>query len=231
MKTSSRVSRLSVVSLVLGLCAIASAIWVRQRIRSAPDGGHPDLARLSSERSRMEAAAAELPGLRAQAAQRRAIPDNSARPWQVSAGWSITPAANSPSERVVLRRSAPGIDWPGLVATVTDLERRPGWRIATLEIRSRGSRHQREIAAVEIVLEHATATPGQPADVRPPAVPASAGGATPAAPRKVGRGPSLRRPSASAGRQAARLRLPARPALRSDPTLRAAPEKPHSFSL
>ena len=207
---------------------IALTVWLRHRIRAQPEA---DLAQLRSERAGMVAAAAELQKLRAQAARLRTNPDESALPWQVSAGWSVARASQDSTERVVLRRTAPGIDWSSLVATVAELEQRPGWRIATLEIRSRGSRHRREIAAVEIVLERATATPGQPADIRPPVVPASAGGATPVAPRKVGRGPSLRRPSACADRQAARLRLPARPALRPVPTLRAAPEKTHSSSL
>jgi hypothetical protein len=110
----------------------------------------------------------------------------------------------------------PSLTWIELVHAIGIIERRSGGRIVGLDVRSRGSRETREIAAVEIVA-------GAPATVRPRADAPSPGAAGPAQPRKAGRVRSLRRPSAFADRQAARLRLPARPPLASDPALRGSP--------
>ena len=219
MKPTSPVSRRTWAALLFGTILLGGLLFVRSR--GLPDAMRPDAEwdALRGEKLRLSATTPDmLATLRRELAllQRAA---NSA-PGALPAGWKVA------ATDVALHyhhTGSPALTWTELSRFVTELEQRSGGRVITLDIRSRGSRQRREIAGVEIVVQRATATPGQPADVRPPAVPASAGRAAPARPRKVGRGPSLRRPSACADRQAARLRLPARPSLRPSPTLRVTP--------
>ncbi len=98
--------------------------------------------------------------------------------------------------RVRYVRQSGGFTWSELLAFVAQCEERTG--LVLLDIQSQGTTRQRSIARVEIVV---SGTPGTTRREVGATFPEASG---PDAPRKVGRGPSLRRPSASTGR----LRLP-----------------------
>lgn len=112
-----------------------------------------------------------------------------------AAGSRFTSSFDPTTQRLALRADARVPPWPEIITAVERLEQQPGWRIVSLDLRSRGTRHHREISTVEIVLARAVATPGRPAVGL-----VSPGGVAPARPRKAGRSSALRRTSASAGR-------------------------------
>lgn len=225
MKRPAAVSRRQWAALLLGVTLLGGLLVLRTR--GLPDAVRPDAEwdALRADQLRLSATTANvLASLRRELAILER--PTSAATGALAAGWQVEAESAGVSRDAVLRYHYTGstaLTWAEVGRVVTELEQRYGGRVIALDIRSRGSRQRREIAGVEIVVQRAAATPGQPADVRPPAVPASAGSAEPARPRKVGRGPSLRRPSACADRQAARLRRPARPPLRPSPTLRGTP--------
>ena len=106
--------------------------------------------------------------------------------------------------------------WAELVGVVTVIEQRSRGRIVSLDVRSRGSKEQREIAAVEIIA-------GAPATVRPQP------GRTFAGRGRAGRAAedrarSLATPSVRLRRSPSRpAPAPGRPSLASVPALRGTP--------
>lgn len=98
--------------------------------------------------------------------------------------------------RIRYLREGGGFTWSELLAFVAQCEERTG--LVSLDIQSQGTTRQRSIARVEIIVP---GTPGTTLRQAGAAFPEASG---PDAPRKVGRGSSLRRPSAFTGR----LRLP-----------------------
>jgi hypothetical protein len=173
---------------------LACVLAVRQRgdlLSFAEDG---ELVRLREERQRLsvfDPAAV----LKLQAAADALNDRNAVRRWP--AGWSAQ-AVTSPDglKRLTWKLTPMGTaTWSGLVQAIEALAVLPGNRIVSVAVRSRGTLAEREIAAVEIVLEQPTPTPSR----RNPSGGTGLSGAEgPATPPAVGAGPSLRRPSASA---------------------------------
>ncbi len=199
--------------LALGASLVLVAALLTLRFRGGATAFPPEaeLQAMRTERARLSSfSAAALDALRHERALLQAPPTAGET---LPAGWNEHVVGG----RVIYRYGGEApLAWAELVGVVTALEQRSGRRIVSLDVRSRGSKEQREIAAVEIVA-------GAPATVRPQPDAPSPGAAGPAGPRKTGRVRSLRRPSASADRRAARLRLPDRPSLASDPALRGTP--------
>lgn len=127
--------------------------------------------------------------------RQRGHPDDAALP----DGWLREELPSSETSALHIRyvRHGGGISWNELLAFVAQCEGRTG--LVSLDIQSQGTTRQRSIARVEIVVPFTPGTTRRQAGATFP----EASGAD--APRKVGRGPSLRRPSAFTGR----LRLPA----------------------
>ncbi|MDI1335802.1 MAG: hypothetical protein PSU94_06410 [Lacunisphaera sp.] len=174
---------------------LLAVLSVRQRsdlLRFAEDS---ELVRLRAERQRLSAF--EPAAVRALQTALDTREDRVAtlRPWPE--GWSVQ--AGEPidgSERVSWRLAPIGPpSWSELVKAVLALASVPGNRISSVEIRSRGTLTEREIASVEIVLQHPTAPPSRR---NPSGGTVGPGADVPATPPAVGSGPSLRRPSASA---------------------------------
>jgi|CXWL01.1.fsa_nt_gi hypothetical protein len=181
--------------LAFGAALLAAVLAVRQRgdlLRFAED---EELVRLRAEHQRLstyEPAAVHALQVAADALNgRRAAQQH----WPE--GWS-THALSAPngSSEVSWRITAKGTPtWTGLVNAVAALVSVPGNRIVSVEIRSRGTLSEREIASVDIVLVQPTPTPSRR---NPSGGTGWPGPEVPATPPAVGAGPSLRRPAASA---------------------------------
>ncbi|MDP3070032.1 MAG: hypothetical protein Q8N18_07060 [Opitutaceae bacterium] len=216
MKRNFSVSRRQWAALLFGAMLLGGLLFVRTR--GLPDAVRPDAEwdALRAEHIRLSATTPDvLTSLRRELALLER--PHTAGPGAVPVGWKVeadpADAAHDGSLRYRYTGST-ALTWAELGRFVTELEQRSGGRVIVLDIRSRGSRERRQIAGVEIIVAGAPETTRRKAGATLP------GAAEPARPRKVGRGPSLRRPSACADRPAARLRLPARPPLRPSPTLR-----------
>ncbi len=145
--------------LVLSAVLLIAAVYGRQSGGFAKLARDAELDQLRAEQHRLaacdpdalRAAQAAVVALRGQAAVNEGWPEGwiaRAEPSAEGSGrsrWRLTP------------RSEP--TWPAFAQTVTALAGTPGRRIVALEVRSRGTLTQREIAAVEILLEQPTATP------------------------------------------------------------------------
>lgn len=186
--------RLAGLGLSLALLVIAAAEryrggWVTPIASASLEELHREQARLAiHDDETVTRLRRELAALRAHASVE---PDA----FVAAAGRTFASSFDPATHRLTFRMDAPAPRWNELVAALDRLEQQPGWRIASLDLRSRGTRHRREISTVEIILERAVATPGRPA-----VGPVSPGGAAPAVPRNAGRSSALRRTSASAGR-------------------------------
>jgi hypothetical protein len=223
MNSRTKVSRAAVVGFVASLLVLAGLLAMRYGGWPRPTDPAQIIPALEAERAKLLIAIADRPRLLAEVeATRRDATGDEVQRWSAPVGWSLRLDPGQ-GQRATLVADRPAPSWAAIIETVRQLEHHAGWRMVGLDVRTGGSRHRRHIAAVEIVLEGPTATPGRPPDMRPAAVPVSPGEVSSAEPQKVGLVPSLRRPFDSADRQAARLRLPIRPPLRSDPTLRGAP--------
>ena len=199
--------------LALGASLVLLGVLLTVRFRGSAVALPPEtaLGALRAEHARLSPfSAAALNALRRERDLLRATPTSGEI---LPASWS----EHAGEERTTYRYGGDSpLAWAELVRAVTLIERRSGGRIVSLDIRSRGTREQREVAAVKMVT-------GAPATARPQADAPSPGAVGPSRPRKVGRGSSRRRPSACAVRPASRLRLPARPSLLPSPTLRGRP--------
>lgn len=181
--------------LTFGVALLAVVLYVRQHgelLRFAEDG---ELVRLRAERQRLSAF--EPAALRATQAKLEELEKRTAtdRPWPE--GWSGR--EENPGEDAggaTWRLSPTGVpSWTGLVNAIGTLVSVPGSRIVSVQIRSRGTLTERQMASVEIVLTQ----PTTPWSRRNPSGGTTGPGAgDPATPTAVGAGPSLRRPSASA---------------------------------
>jgi hypothetical protein len=195
--------------LAFGAALLAAVLAVRQRgdlLRFAEDA---ELVRLRTERQRLSAY--EPVAMHALQAAADALNGRRATKQRWPEGWSARamPAPNG-SDEVSWKFTPTGIPtWAGLLNAVAALVSVPGNRIVSVEIRSRGTLAEREIASVEIVLVQPTATPSRRNPSGGTGLP---GTEVPATPPAVGAGPSLRRPAAFAEPPAAgQASAPVRP--------------------
>lgn len=187
---------------------LACVMTVRQRgdlLRLAEDG---ELFRLREERQRLSSC--EPAALLKLQAAVDALNDRIAgRRWPE--GWSAQ-AVSSPAglPRLTWKLMPAGTaTWSGLVKAIETLAAFPGNRIVSVEVRSRGTLTERDIASVEILLEHPTPTPSRR---NPSGGTGWLGLEGPATPPAVGARPSLRLPSSSAQPPVAgQASAPARP--------------------
>ncbi len=192
MNTHRKISRTRIAALFLSAALLAAALAVRQRARDHRPGFDPEFAALEHERKRLAAVDPnELPRLRAEIAALRAAAGTDGS-FAIPAGWRLQ---HQTAGRILIQPTSM-LDWSTLLESVRQCEQRPGWQLVSLDLRSHGSRHHRTLAAVDMVLERASATPG-----RPPVGPVAPGGTAPAKPRNAGRSSPLRRPSACADRR------------------------------
>lgn len=207
MSRAPKVSRTRLAALCLSLALLAVTVLARQRGWWFAPFAPTSLDELRLEHARLSPHDDDtLARLRRELAALHANASVAPEALTASAGNRFTSSFDPETHRLTLRAEATPPRWTDIVASVVRLEQHPGWRIVSLDLRSRGTRHRREISAVEIVLAPAVAIPG-----RPPVGLVSPGGPAPARPRKPGRSSTLRRTSASAGR----LRRPP-PALSPD---------------
>lgn len=183
------------VGLAFALALLTAVLAVRQRgdlLRFAEDS---ELVRLRADRQRLSAyEPAAMHALRAatEAQDERRL---SRRRWPE--GWSAEELPATEGSNGVLWRLVPRPTptWTAVVNAVSALGSVPGNRIVSVRISSRGTRSDREIDAVEILLEQPTPNPSRR---NPSGGTGSPGVTEPAMPPAVGLGPSLRRPAASA---------------------------------
>jgi hypothetical protein len=192
--------------LAFGLSAmLAGAAWftLLQWRPVAPDSGG-ELATLTAEYDRLKGYGdSERAALRQQrdALRREAWTAGSLATLQaeIGAGWRWD--WKSP-DCATLRRVTPQFEeWPGYVALVTALGKKPGLIVESVELRADGAPRERRFSGVSIGLRFiladapsGDAEPAAPSRAPLPVAPATA----PAPSRKIGPVPSLRRPSASA---------------------------------
>jgi len=169
----------------------------------APDSGGA-LATLTAEHDRLKGDGdSERDALRQQrdTLRREAWTAGSlaALPAEIGAGWRWDWTA---PDRAVLRRLTPQLaEWPEYVALVTALGKKPGLIVEAVELRADGAPRERRFSSVSIGLRFilADAPSGDAERAAPSRAPLPvAPAADPAMSRKIGPGPSLRRPSASA---------------------------------
>jgi len=81
--------------------------------------------------------------------------------WSCPAGWSVQiGASEDPVTQTWFLNTEASPTWINVIQTITQLAKiNPGLRINTVDIRSRGTLTQREIASVEIELVYPTQTP------------------------------------------------------------------------
>jgi hypothetical protein len=148
--------------LAFGVALLVAVLAVRQRgdlLRFAEDS---ELVRLRAQRLRL--AAYEPSAIRKLQTMAEAREDGRATRQHWPEGWSAqtrSPAAGE-SNTVSWKITPLGFPtWTGLNQAVATLVTIPGNRIVSIEIRSRGTRSDREIASVEILLEQPTPTPSR----------------------------------------------------------------------
>lgn len=192
--------------ILLGLSSILAGIgFALPRLRSVPDGADTELVTLHGERDALAANDdATLEGLRQQS---RALPPVvwSAEKFteRVGSGWRVEWQQPDGVNRTVrLSRSAPHLhEWPDYLRFLKSWTDQPGIVLESLDMTAKGAAQARELDQIVIGLRVVlTVAPiGNAEWDSPSLVPlpvAAAEGA--AATRKVGPGPSLRRPAASA---------------------------------
>lgn len=195
--------------LAFGAALLVAVLAVRQRgdlLRFAEDA---ELVRLRAERERLSAY--EPAAVQALQATTEVLNAGLAAKQRWPEGWSARAMPAPSGSNEVLWKITPTVipTWTGLVNAVAALVSVPGNRIVSLEIRSRGTLAEREIASVEIVLTQPTATPSRR---NPSGGTGWPGAEVPATPPEVGAGLSLRRPAASAEPPAAgQASAPVRP--------------------
>ncbi len=119
--------------------------------------------------------------------------------WSVPVGWSVQiGSSKDPDLETWNLKTDSTPTWTDLVQTITQLAKKPGLRINAVEIRSRGTLTQREIASVGIELVYPTKTPPRLGVADGAVFP---GTLSPAKPPAVVSGPSLQaaRPPAAIG--------------------------------
>lgn len=156
--------------------------------------GAQELDHLRAERQRLSAYDAAAVNSARMATEQ--LPDNAdvKRTWP--SGWiqSDLPADRD-GRKIWQLSSTQSPDWPTCVQVITTLASTPGVRILDLEVRSRGTLTQREIAAVTIRFAQPNATPSRRSSSF---VTGLSSAPTPAKSPAIGSGASLRRPTASA---------------------------------
>ena len=215
--------------LVVSATLLAVVLVARHRDSLAVSTGDAELERLRAERQRL----AEFTPAAVQAARTsaEALAESGSMPAHWPQDWSAAPvppaaASTRPLWRIIPDRTP---TWAELSAAVTSVAAAPGNRIVSLEVRSRGTLTEREIASVEILLEQPTPTPSRRNPSGGTGLP---GVGVPATPPAVEAGRSLRRPAASAEPAAAgQASAPVRPDPRgpragSFPTKNPQPNQP-----
>ncbi len=208
---------------------LAVVLVARHREGLAVSAVDVELERLRADRQRLSGfTPAAVQAARA-SAEALAKSGSMPLPWPVD--WSASPLPPAAGSTRPLWRITPERlpTWAELVAAVSSLAAVPGNRIVSLEVRSRGTLTEREIASVEILLEQPTPTPSRR---NPSGGTGSPGAEVPATPPAVGAGRSLRRPAASAepaaaGQASAPVRPdPREPRAGSFPTKNPQPNQP-----
>jgi len=181
---------------------------VVHRLRPIQWAGDPELTVLMDERERLrDSGDATRDALRRQSEEllRQAWTNETLRALaeRLGSAWVWESRGTGPLERqVVLTRAAPRFDeWPACIALIADLEKQPGLAVESLNIAAEGARRHRRFTRLIIGLRCivADASISKAERSAPSLGPLPlAPGEGPAAPRKVGPVPSLRRPSASA---------------------------------
>lgn len=192
--------------ILLGLSAIVAGVGLAlPRLRPVPTGVDTELVALRGERDALAANDdATLTNLRQQS---RALPPVawSARKFteQVGTGWRVEwQQPDGASRSVLLSRSAPRLhDWPDYLRFLKSWMDQPGIVLESLDVTAKGAAQARELDQVVIGLRVVLAVApinnaerDSPNLVPLPVVAAEGAAST----RKVGPGPSLRRPAASA---------------------------------
>lgn len=198
--------------LALGLALLAAVLAVRQRGDLLQFAENPELLRLRAERQRLTAF--EPVAMRALEAAADALDERRRSLGRWPEGWSAEPLPLHEGSDALMWRITPvqAPSWTGLMNAVSALVSVPGNRILSIMVGSRGTRSEREIASVEILVEQPTATPSRR---NPSGGTGSPGVVVPSTPPAGGAGPSLRRPAASAEPPTAgQASAPARPAPR-----------------
>lgn len=194
MTATPRISRARVIVLCLGVVFLALTVVARQRGWWFAPLTLASLDELRREHARLAAHDDEtVTRLRRELVAIRATASLDPDALIAIAGDRFTSSFDPTSNRLTFRLAVVAPRWNEIVTAVGRLEHQPAWRLVGLDLRSRGSRHRREISTVEIVLERAAATPGRPA-----VGPLSPGDSPPARPRNAGRSTALRRASAFA---------------------------------
>lgn len=192
--------------LVFGLSAIlAGAVWFALlKWRPIASDSGSEFATLMAEHDRLKYYGdSERDALRQQrdALRREGWTAGSLAALQaeLGAGWRWEWTA---PDRTVLRRLTPQLaEWPGYVALVTALGKKPGLIVEAVELHADGVPRERRFSGVSIGLRFilADAPSGDAERAAPSRAPLPvAPAADPAMSRKIGPVPSLRRPSASA---------------------------------
>lgn len=193
-------------SILLGLSAlVAGAGFALPRLRPVPVGADMELAALHDERDALATNDdATLESLRRQSKAQPPVAWSVEKfTEQVGTGWRVEwQQPDGASRTVLLTRSAPRLhDWPDYLRFLRSWAAQRGIVLESLDMSAKGVAQARELDLVVIGLRVvvAVAPIGNAERVSPSLVPlpvAPAEGA--AATRKVGPGPSLRRPAASA---------------------------------
>lgn len=192
--------------ILLGMSAALAAVgFALPHLRPVPTGIDADLIALRSERDAL--AANDDTTLEKLRQQSKTQPPAA---WslekfmeQVGTGWRVEWQQPSGASRAVrLTRSAPHLDeWPVYLKFVKSWTTQPGVVLETLDVTAKGTAQTRELDQVVVGLRVTmTGAPIGNVERAAPsrvALPVAAAEEA-AAPRKIGSGPSLRRPSASA---------------------------------
>lgn len=192
--------------ILLGLSAIvAGASFVVPRLRPVPNGIDVELVTLRGERDALATNDdATLERLRQQSRAQPPVAWSAEKfTERVGTGWRVEwQQPDGASRAVLLSRSAPRLhEWPDYLRFLKSWTDRPGIVLESLNVTAKGAAQARELDQVVIGLRVVlTGAPmGNAERDAPSRVPLRVAAAEEAAAtRKVGPGPSLRRPAASA---------------------------------
>lgn len=188
-----------------GLCAAVSVTAYHWQPFTLPPTD--DLPALVAERDALrgnddavrDALRAQVGGSRTPAWSEQALDK---LPEEFGADWQCDPRPEGPGVRMQLVRRKPLLDeWSEYLALVERWSRTPGVSVESVEILAEGEAHDRRLTRVALGLRFRRddATTGDASRTVPSHGPARVAPAeSPAAPRKIGPVPSLRRPGASA---------------------------------